>query len=121
MASQAGLDVSQQETQICILDASGMVRWASTVRSEPRPWPPCCGNARPTSRGLCWRAARGDLKQRCNKAYPSEAPALALLAQTGPRPAVPAVPSGMDRRSLAAEGSRRCASRAKRASIGMRS
>lgn len=28
MTSQAGLDVSQQGTQICIIDAAGAVRWA---------------------------------------------------------------------------------------------
>ena len=35
MTSYAGLDVSQQETQVCIIDASGAVRWAGKVRSEP--------------------------------------------------------------------------------------
>jgi transposase len=34
MTSYAGLDVSQQETQICILDTSGAVRWCGKARSE---------------------------------------------------------------------------------------
>jgi transposase len=34
MASHAGLDVSQQGTQICILDATGAVRWTGKARTE---------------------------------------------------------------------------------------
>jgi transposase len=35
MTSYAGLDVSQQETQICIVDAGGAVRWTGKARTEP--------------------------------------------------------------------------------------
>ena len=35
MTSYAGLDVSQQETQICVLEATGAVRWTGKARSEP--------------------------------------------------------------------------------------
>jgi transposase len=35
MASHAGWDVSQQETQICIVDAAGTVRWNGKARSGP--------------------------------------------------------------------------------------
>ena len=31
MTSHAGLDVSQQESQICILDATGIIRWCGPV------------------------------------------------------------------------------------------
>ena len=35
MTSYAGLDVSQQETQVCIVDGGGAVLWAGKARSEP--------------------------------------------------------------------------------------
>ena len=35
MTSYAGLEVSQQETQICVVDATGAVRWCGKARSEP--------------------------------------------------------------------------------------
>ena len=35
MTSYARLDVSQRETQICILGAAGAMRWTGKTRSEP--------------------------------------------------------------------------------------
>lgn len=35
MTSYADLDVSQQETQVCVIDASGAVRWCGKARGEP--------------------------------------------------------------------------------------
>ena len=35
MTRYAGLDVSQQETRICTLDATGTVRWCDRASSEP--------------------------------------------------------------------------------------
>ena len=35
MASYAGLDVPQQETQVCVVDERGVVVWAGKVRTEP--------------------------------------------------------------------------------------
>jgi transposase len=35
MTSYAGLDVSQQATQVCVVDARGAVLWTGKVRSEP--------------------------------------------------------------------------------------
>ena len=146
MTSYAGLDVSQQETQICILDASGSVRWTGKVRSEPAALAAMLRQRAPDlaravlesgalSGWLCGglveaglpvlyidaRAAHGALKQRRSKTDRGDALGLARLAQTGPRPAVPAVPSGMDRRPHAADGSRWYGSRAGRASSGTRS
>jgi hypothetical protein len=35
MATDAGLDVSQQATQVCVVDAAGAVLWTGKARSEP--------------------------------------------------------------------------------------
>lgn len=35
MTSYAGLDVSQQETHVCIVDAAGTIVWRGKTRSEP--------------------------------------------------------------------------------------
>jgi hypothetical protein len=35
MTSYAGLDVSQQETHVCVVDAAGAVLWTGKTRSEP--------------------------------------------------------------------------------------
>jgi transposase len=35
MGSYAGLDVSQQATQVCVLDAGGAVVWTGKVRTDP--------------------------------------------------------------------------------------
>lgn len=53
MASYAGLDVSQKATQICILEATGAVRWTGKTRSLGRG----AAAARASSSGWCWRAA----------------------------------------------------------------
>jgi transposase len=62
------------------------------------------------------RHAKAVLMQRLNKTDAIDAQGLAELARVGPRPAASAVPSGMDRRPLAADGSRRCSPRASRRS-----
>ena len=108
MTSYAGLDVSQQETQICIIDAAGAVRWTGKARSEPaalaavlRRHAPDLARAVLESGALSgWlsgglveaglpavcidaRAAHGALKQRRSKTDRGDAEGLARLAQTG--------------------------------------
>ena len=108
MTSYAGLDVSQQETQLCILDASGGVRWTGKARSEPavlaevlrRRAPDlaravlesgalsgwlCGGLVEAGLPALCIdaRAAHGALKQKHSKTDRGDAEGLARLAQTG--------------------------------------
>ena len=108
MSSYAGLDVSQQATQICIVDASGAVRWTGKVRSEPaalaevlRQRAPDLERAVLESGALSgWlggglveaglpavcidaRAAHGALKQRRSKTDHGDAEGLARLAQIG--------------------------------------
>jgi transposase len=108
MTSYAGLDVSQQGTQICIVDASGAVRWCGKARSEPaamaavlRRHAPdlaravlesgalsgwlCGGLVEAGLPAVCVdaRAAHGALKQRRSKTDRGDAEGLARLAQTG--------------------------------------
>ena len=108
MTSYAGLDVSQQETQICVVDATGAVRWCGKARSEPaalaavlrRRAPDlaravlesgalsgwlCGGLVEAGLPALCIdaRAAHGALKQRRSKSDRGDAEGLARLAQTG--------------------------------------
>jgi hypothetical protein len=108
MTSYTGLDVSRQETHICIVDGAGTARWAGKARSEPaalaavlRRHAPDLGRAVLESgaisgwlcRGLveaglpAWcidaRAAHGALKQRRGKTDRGDAEGLARLAQTG--------------------------------------
>lgn len=108
MTSYAGLDVSQQETQICIIDAAGAVLWAGKARSEPaalatvlRRHAPdlaravlesgavsgwlCGGLVEAGLPAVCIdaRAAHGALKQRRSKTDRGDAEGLARLAQTG--------------------------------------
>jgi transposase len=108
MTSYAGLDVSQQETQVCVIDASGAVLWTGKARSEPaalavvlRRHAPdlaravlesgalsgwlCGGLAEAGLPAVCIdaRAAHGALKQRRSKTDRGDAEGLARLAQTG--------------------------------------
>jgi transposase len=108
MTSYAGLDVSQQETHICVIDSGGAVLWTGKVRSEPealakvlRERAPdlarvvlesgalsgwlCCGLVEAGLPAVCIdaRAAHGALKQRRSKTDRSDAEGLARLAQTG--------------------------------------
>ena len=108
MTSYAGLDVSQQETHICIIDASGAMRWCGKARSEPaalaavlRRHAPdleravlesgalsgwlCGGLVEAGLPAVCIdaRAAHGALKQRRSKTDRGDAEGLARLAQTG--------------------------------------
>ena len=108
MTSYAGLDVSQQETQICVVDASGTVLWTGKARSEPaalaaelRQRAPglvravlesgalsgwlCGGLAEAGLSAVCIdaRAAYGALKQRRAKTDRGDAEGPARLAQTG--------------------------------------
>ena len=108
MTSYAGLDVSQQETHVCVIDAAGSVLWTGKARSEPAA---LAGVLRLHAPGLVravlesgalsgWlhgglvaqdlpvvcidaRAAHGALKQRHSKSDRSDAEGLARLAQTG--------------------------------------
>ena len=54
MTSHVGLDVAGQETQICILGASGAVRWAGKARSGPTA---LAAVLRQRAPGRPWRAA----------------------------------------------------------------
>ena len=108
MTSYAGLDVSQQETQICIIDAAGAVLWTGKARSEPAALAAVLRRRAPDlaravlesgalSGWLCgglvdaglpaWcidaRSAHGALKQRRSKTDRGDAEGLARLAQTG--------------------------------------
>ena len=108
MTSYAGLDVSQRETQICIIDAGGAVRWCGKVRSEPaalavvlRRHAPdleravlesgalsgwlCGGLAEAGLPAPCIdaRVAHVALKQRRSKTDRGDAEGLVRLAQTG--------------------------------------
>ena len=108
MTSYAGLDVSQQETHVCIVDGTGAVLWTGKTRSEPealarllRQHAPaleravlesgalsgwlCGGLVDQGLPALCIdaRAAHGALKQRRSKTDRSDAEGLARLAQTG--------------------------------------
>lgn len=108
MASYAGLDVSQQGTPVCVLDAAGCVLWTGKVRSEPaalarvlRERAPglvravlesgalsgwlCSGLLEEGLPVVCIdaRAAHGALKQRRDKTDAGDAEGLARLAQTG--------------------------------------
>lgn len=108
MSSYAGLDVSQQETHVCVVDAAGGVLWTGKTRSEPealakllRQHAPaleravlesgalsgwlCGGLVEQGLPALCIdaRAAHGALKQRRSKTDRSDAEGLARLAQTG--------------------------------------
>jgi transposase len=108
MTSYAGLDVSQQETQICIIDAAGAVLWAGKARSEPAALAVVLRRRAPDLArvvlesgalsgwlhgglvgaglpALCIdaRAAHGALKQRRSKTDRGDAEGLARLAQTG--------------------------------------
>lgn len=108
MTSYAGLDVSQQETHVCIIDGTGAVLWTGKTRSEPealakllRRHAPaleravlesgalsgwlCGGLAEQGVPAICIdaRAAHGALKQRRSKTDRSDAEGLARLAQTG--------------------------------------
>jgi transposase len=108
MTSYARLDVSQQETRICVIDASGAVPWAGKARSEPaalaavlRRHAPDLTRAVLESGAISgWlrgglveqglpavcidaRAAHGALKQRRSKTDRGDAEGLARLAQTG--------------------------------------
>jgi hypothetical protein len=58
MTSYAGLDVSQQETQVCVIDAGGAISWIGKTRSEPTRWRGCCASGRLGWSGRYWRAAR---------------------------------------------------------------
>jgi transposase len=107
MVSYAGLDVSQQETQLCVLDERGLVRWTGKVATEPgavaavlrRRAPDleravlesgalsgwlCCGLQDAGLPVLCIdaRAAHGALKGR-SKTDRSDAEGLGRLAQVG--------------------------------------
>jgi len=108
MTSYAGLDVSQQETQICIIDAAGAVLWTGKARSAPDALAEALRRRAPDlaravlesgalSGWLCGglvaaglpavcidaRAAHGALKQRRSKTDRGDAEGLARLAQTG--------------------------------------
>ena len=107
MTSYAGLDVAQQETQVCVVDENGIVRWTGKVRTEPavvaaalkRRAPDlervvlesgalsgwlCCGLQDEGLPAVCIdaRAAHGALKGR-SKTERSDAEGLARLAQVG--------------------------------------
>jgi transposase len=108
MTSYAGLDVSQQETAICIVDETGLVRWCGKARSEPTALAAVLRRRAPDleravlesgalSGWLCGglveaglpavcidaRAAHGALKQRRSKTDRGDAEGLARLAQVG--------------------------------------
>ncbi|HMU51658.1 MAG TPA: IS110 family transposase [Geminicoccaceae bacterium] len=108
MTSYAGLDVSQQETHVCIVDAAGAMLWRGKARSEPAALAEVLRARAPEleravlesgalSGWLCGglidqgfpavcidaRAAHGALKQRRDKTDRSDAEGLARLAQTG--------------------------------------
>ena len=108
MTSYAGLDVSQQETHVCVVDAAGALLWRGKSRSEPaalaemlRARAPalertvlesgalsswlCAGLTTAGLPAVCIdaRAAHGALKQRRDKTDRSDAEGLARLAQTG--------------------------------------
>ena len=108
MTSYAGLDVSQQETHVCVVDAAGAMLWRGKSRSEPvalaqalRERAPelervvlesgalsgwlCAGLVEQGLPAVCIdaRAAHGALKQRRDKTDRSDAEGLARLAQTG--------------------------------------
>jgi len=36
MTKYVGLDVSMEETSVCVVDAGGAIEWEGTVVSEPR-------------------------------------------------------------------------------------
>ena len=135
MTSYARLDVSQQETQICILDAAGAVRWTGKARSEPAALAAVLQRRAPdlaravlesgalsaslgagcAGRGsveaglpaLCIdaRAAHGALKQRHSQTDRGDAEGLARLAQTGWFKVVRLKPGG-PRAARAAGGAR---------------
>jgi transposase len=108
VTSYAGLDVSQQETQVCVVDERGAVLWAGEAASEPgalaaalRERAPGLARAVLESGALSgWlaqglvglglpavcvdaRAAHGALKQRRSKTDRGDAEGLARLAQVG--------------------------------------
>lgn len=61
MASYVGLDLSQQATQICILEATGAVRWTGKARSLGRGAAAARARARPDGareRRSIWLAVR---------------------------------------------------------------
>ena len=106
MTCYAGLDVSQRETQICIVDAPGAVRWTGKARASRKPSAGAAAHAPGLVRAVLesgalsdWlasrlvdaglpavcidaRAAHGALKGR-SKTDRSDAEGLARLAQTG--------------------------------------
>jgi hypothetical protein len=128
VTSYAGLDVSRQETQVCVVDERGAALWAGGVPSEPgalaaalRERAPglaravlesgalsgwlCAGLVERGLPALCIdaRAAHGALKQRRGKADRGDAEGLARLAQVGRFKAVHVKSrAGLERRALSA-------------------
>ena len=129
MTSYAGLDVSQQETTVCVVDAAGVVRFSGSCATEPGAIAAMLGVVAPelgravletgalspwlfhglTALGVpvictCARQAHAALSHGPSKTDKADAEGLARLAQTARRWLLPSAPPGMEALPAGATG-----------------
>ncbi len=57
MAYYAGLDVSLEQTSVCVVDEGGVVVLERRVATDPDAIAACLWRCRQRRRGCCWRPA----------------------------------------------------------------
>jgi len=58
MKQYVGLDVSQRETSVCVVNETGQVVFEGKAKSDPAPWLACCASMLRTPSALALRPAR---------------------------------------------------------------